>query len=116
MPQSLLDNTRLFWLVLLGLVVLLLVVPLVGTRLLDLDGRTPQGIARDTLHDDYGLNLVDPEGKRLPADSVADTLSEFSVERGSTTEQVPFLRDGVRVTCTVAVPEGPDSITASCES
>ena len=114
-PRGLPQSTPLFWLLIAALVVLLVALPIIGTRLLDLDGRTPAGIARDTLLEEYGLVRVDARGKPLPEDSVAESRSEFSVESGSVTKQVPFLRDGVPVECTVSVPAGPDSVTADCD-
>jgi hypothetical protein len=97
------------------LVALLVVVPLGTLYLIDLDSRTPVVIAQEALHDRYGLVLVDDHGKLLPEDSSLPTASEFSVAEGAVTEDVPFALDGQAVLCTVRVPDGPESVTATCK-
>ena len=102
-------------LTLLVLVTLLVAVPLATVYYFGLDGRTPVIIAQEALHDEYGLVLVDDNGKPLPEDSALPTASEFSVEEGAVTEDVPFELDGRPVLCTIRVPDGPESVTATCE-
>ncbi|MET1132687.1 MAG: hypothetical protein ABWX60_04630 [Aeromicrobium sp.] len=102
-------------LTLVVLVTVLLAAPLGMVFLLGLDGRTPVIIAQEALHDEYGLVLVDKDtGKPLPADSSLPTASEFSVQKGAVTEDVPFVQDGQPVRCTIRVPDGPESATATC--
>jgi hypothetical protein len=103
-----------YQLTLVALVAVLVVVPLGAVQVLGLDGRTPVLIAQEALFDDYGLRLVDEHGKPLPEDSALPTASEFSVEEGAVTEDVPFDKDGQPVLCTVRVPGGPDSASATC--
>ena len=106
---------RRYRLTLVVLVAVLLAVPLGAVYLLDLDGRTPVIIAEEALHDEYGLVLVDANGKPLPEDSSLPTTSEFSVEKGAVSKDVPFVLDGQPVRCTIRVPDGPESVTATCE-
>ena len=103
-----------FRLTLAGLIALLLILPVAAVTLLDLDPRTPMTIAQETLHDKYGLRLVDERGAVVPMNSTLPTVSEFSVESGATTDDVPFKLDGRDVTCSVHVPSDPQSVTASC--
>jgi hypothetical protein len=103
-----------FWLPLAGLVALLVVLPVAVSSYFDLDPRTPDNIAQDTLNDKYGLVAVDAHGVPVANDSSA-SVSEFSLDAGATTEDVPFRRAGRPVSCTVHVPsDDPTSVTASC--
>jgi hypothetical protein len=103
-----------FWLPLAGMVALLVLLPVAATAAFDLDPRTPDNIAQDALHDNYGLVAVDAEGDPVPDDSSA-SVSEFSLEAGATTEDVPFRRHGRKVSCAIHVPnDDPASVTASC--
>jgi hypothetical protein len=96
------------------LVAVLLIMPIAAVTLLDLDARTPLTVAQDTLHEEYGLKLVDKSGRVVPMDSSAPTVSEFSVEAGATTKDVPFRLDGQNVKCSVHVASDPASATATC--
>ncbi|GAA4706905.1 hypothetical protein [Nocardioides conyzicola] len=114
MDVELQDGALRFRLMLAGLIALLVVLPLAAVTLLDLDARTPLTIAQDTLHDKYGLQLVDKRGDVVRLDSSLPTVSEFSVKSGATTDDVPFKLDGRAVTCSVHVPSDPQSVTATC--
>ena len=104
-----------FRLTLLAMILLLFVVPIGVAKAFDLDARTPVSIAEDTLREEYGLRLVDDAGHVIPKDSGTPTLSEFSLEPGATTENVPFKLNGKLVHCTIEAPSNdPRSVTASC--
>lgn len=109
------SGTLRFRLTLGVLVALLVILPVAAMTFFDLDARTPLTIAQDTLHEEYGLKLVDKTGQVVPMDSSAPTVSEFSVEAGATTEGVPFKLDGRHVKCSVHVANSdPASVTATC--
>lgn len=104
-----------FRLTLAALVAVLVAAPVAAISVLHLDARTPFTLAQEALYDKYDLVLVDEQGNPMPRDSVAPTLSEFSLEPGATTTGVPFGRHGQVVTCTVHVPGGnPRDVTAAC--
>jgi hypothetical protein len=104
-----------FWLPVIVLVALVPTIPWAASTYFDLDERTPLAIAEDTLTDTYGLEMVDAAGQPLPDDSVDLSVSTFDMEPGSTTEDVPFSRDGKQVRCTVHVPtDDPHEVTADC--
>jgi hypothetical protein len=109
------SGTLRFRLTLAVLVAALFVVPIAAMTFFDLDARTPLTIAQDTLHEEYGLKLVDKTGRVVPMDSSEQTVSEFSVQAGATTKGVPFRLDGQDVRCTVHVATSdPTSVTATC--
>jgi len=94
------------------LVLGIVAVPFVGTLVLHLDGRTPQSVAEDSLREKYQLVQVDGNGQ---AASDGTSISDFSATNGAVTTNVPFLRDGERVTCTVRMPNGdPTAVEAEC--
>lgn len=104
-----------FWVPVLLLIALIPLIPWAASEALGLDERTPEAIAEDTLHDEYGLDLVDAAGQVLPSDAVELTVSEFDLAAGSTTEDVPFSQDGKPVLCTVRMPsDDPRDVTADC--
>jgi hypothetical protein len=99
------------------LIALLVAVPVVAEVGFDLDGRTPSRIAEDTLREKYDLARIGPHGHALPAGSSDTSVSDFRTTDGAVTEDVPFLRHGERVTCTVRVPDDdPRLIEAECQS
>jgi hypothetical protein len=105
-----------FWAQMGLLVFVLVAVPLGGVWVLDLDGRTPQRIAEETLREKYDLVQVDANGRAVPEGSDAPTASEFDATEGAVSKKVPFLRHGEQVTCTVSMPDDdPRSIEAECE-
>lgn len=105
-----------FWLPVILLVALVPAIPWAASGYFDLDERTPQAIAEDTLEEKYGLELVDAAGAVLPSDAVELTVSEFDMEPGATTEDVPFSQDGKPVRCTVQMASDgdPRQVTAEC--
>ena len=110
------SGTLRFRLTLVVLVAALVFLPIAAVTFFNLDARTPLTIAQDTLHEEYGLKLVDKTGRVVPLDSSAPTVSEFSVEPGATTTGVPFRLDGQDVRCTVHVATSdPASVTAICD-
>lgn len=105
-----------FWVPVLLLVALVPVLPWAATKAFELSPLTPQAIAEQTLEDEYGLQLVDAAGAVLPSDAVELTASEFDMEAGATTEDVPFSQDGRPVLCTVHMSSDgdPQDVTAEC--
>ena len=94
------------------LVLGIVAVPFVGTQVFHLDGRTPQSIAEDRLREKYQLVQVDGNGQ---AASDGTSISDFSATSGAVTTDVPFLRGGEPVTCTVRMPTGdPTTVEAEC--
>ena len=106
------DVDKSAWWILIALVP---AVPWAASAYFGLDPRTPLAIAEDTLHDKYGLDLVDAAGQPLPEDSVDLSVSVFDMAEGSTTKDVPFSLDGKLVHCTVHMPTSdPHDVTADC--
>ncbi|MBA2954390.1 hypothetical protein GON03_08655 [Nocardioides sp. MAH-18] len=104
-----------FWLPVIVLIALVPLIPWAASAYFDLDERTPLAIAEDTLAEEYGLEMVDGAGQPLPEDSVELSVSTFDMSPGSTTEDVPFSRNGKKVRCTVHVPtDDPRDVTADC--
>jgi hypothetical protein len=103
-----------FWLPVMVLIVLVPAIPWAASAYFDLDERTPQAIAEDTLNEKYGLQLVDAAGAVLPSDAVELTVSLFDLAAGATTEDVPFSLDGQPVLCTVHMSSdaNPRDVTA----
>lgn len=105
-----------FWVILLGLVLVLLSLPVLGIKVAHLDSRTPYAIAEHTLRHRDQLKMVDSRGKIVPEGTGAPTVSVFEVTAGSVTKNVPFSHLGKPVRCTITVPTSdPRSVRASCE-
>lgn len=105
-----------FRLTLTTLVIALVAAPIAAINFFDLDARTPFTIAQDALYDRYDLVFVDEHGNALPEGSGDATDSQFSLESGATTEDVPFGLHGQIVSCTVHAPsDDPQDVTATCD-
>ena len=106
-----------FRITLVALIAAVLVLPPLAVKAFDLDAETPVNLAQDALRTNYDLVLVDEKGRPVAKDSGAATVSEFSLEVGSTTDGVKFLLDGKPVTCSIHVPNSdPRSVVATCAS
>ena len=119
-PTSVRVETRMarilkFWIPFVAMAAAALLLPWAATKAFGLDERTPLAIAEDTLHEKYGLELVDAAGNQLPDTSLDLSASTFSVQPDARTENVPFWRDGRAVKCTIIMRgSNPEDVTADC--
>ncbi|MBZ5738293.1 hypothetical protein [Nocardioides mangrovi] len=106
-------NRWVFGLLIVVLAAAVLGGPLVLGRAMGLDARTPANAAYAALADE-GLDPVSTDGKAMKPQDGPESVSQFSLSPGSTTENVRFIRAGTVVRCDVHVPDDPADTTADC--